>query len=456
MHFQDLKLHAALLDAVRAEGYETPTPIQEQAIPLVLTGKDLMGCAKTGTGKTAAFALPILDTLLRVPVPNGRRNPRVLVLTPTRELAAQVADNFARYGGRTRLRTTVIFGGVSQHAQEIAIRGGCDILVATPGRLLDLCGQRLLSLASIEIFVLDEADRMLDMGFINDIRKVVAMLPPTRQNLMFSATFADDIKTLAGSILKAPEFVAADPPATTVELITQQLCFVERAQKIDLLLHFLKDPRMRRVLAFTRTKHGADKVVRQLDRVGIKALAIHGNKSQNARTHAMDEFRKGGTRVMVATDIAARGIDIDDITHVVIMDLPNEPDIFVHRIGRTGRAGEAGIAIAFCAEDERPLLADIERLIGKHVPRMEDYPFVSPIAPPSPTNLTPQKRTSPSVANRPSGRPGNSPYGHRPGGPGRADNHSRSDNAPRRNQPHDQNRGKRPPQNTPRPANAGR
>lgn len=410
MRFDELPLLKSLLDAVEKEGYEQPTPIQQQAIPPVLEGKDVLGCAQTGTGKTAAFALPILHNLTRNPAPKGKRgNIRVLVLTPTRELAAQVGESFNSYGRNTHSHAVTIFGGVSQRPQEQALRRRPPVLVATPGRLLDLVNQRVVFLDYVEVFVLDEADRMLDMGFIHDIRKVVALLPKNRQSLFFSATMPSDIRALADTILRPnPVFVAVDPPASTVDLIEQQLCFVEKKEKVKLLAHFLKEPEVHRSLVFTRTKYGADNVVRKLKRAGVFAQAIHGNKSQGARTRALDGFKKGNTPVLVATDIAARGIDVEDISHVFNYDLPNEPETYVHRIGRTGRAGERGVAIAFCAEDERPYLKDIEKLIKGHIHRLSDYPHQSPIQAPQPTDLAPRKqgrrRRQRPPHKRPSGR----------------------------------------------------
>jgi len=393
MRFQEFPLLKRLLDAVEQEGYEHPTPIQEQAIPPVLEGRDVLGCAQTGTGKTAAFALPILHHLTINPAPRDRRgNIRTLVLTPTRELAAQVGESFEIYGRHTRIRTVIIFGGVSQVPQEQALRRGPQVLVATPGRLLDLINQRIVSLADVEIFVLDEADRMLDMGFIHDIRKVVALLPKNRQSLFFSATMPDDIRALADTILREnPVFVAVDRPASTVDLVEQQLCFVEKQEKVGLLVHFLKQPSVHRALVFTRTKYGADKVVRKLKKAGISCQAIHGNKSQGARTRALTGFKSGEIPVLVATDIAARGIDVEDVSHVFNFDLPNEPETYVHRIGRTGRAGARGIAIAFCAEEERPYLRDIEKLIQGHVGRLQGYPNRSLLPEPEPTDLSPPR-----------------------------------------------------------------
>ncbi|MBM4370285.1 MAG: DEAD/DEAH box helicase [Deltaproteobacteria bacterium] len=408
--FDDLDLIPPLLDALRREGYTRPTPIQVRAIPPALAGRDVMGCAQTGTGKTAAFALPILQHLAKVP-PRRGRGVRALVLTPTRELAAQVGESFTTYGALTRIRTTVIFGGVGQRPQEEALQRNPQVLVATPGRLLDLMQQGLLSLEAVEVFVLDEADRMLDMGFIHDIRRVVKALPSERQTLFFSATLPEEITGLAGTMLTDPVRVAVDPPASTVDRIRQGLCFVEKADKAELLLLVLAAREMTRVLVFTRTKHGADKVVRRLVKGGVRALAIHGNKSQGARTRAMDAFRGGETRVLVATDIAARGIDVEEVSHVVNYDLPHEPEVYVHRIGRTARAGEDGVALSFCMEEERADLAAIERLIGRHLDRLDDHPFRSPLpAPP----LTPLGR-APRGPGRPAGRPAGHPLGGRAG-----------------------------------------
>ena len=392
MQFQDLKLIEPLLRAVRAEGYTEPTPIQQQAIPHVLNGKDLIGCAQTGTGKTAAFALPILQRLDASTQNRQRGVIRVLVLSPTRELATQIGDSFATYGRHTGLKHTVIFGGVGQQPQIQAVRRGVDILVATPGRLLDLINQGMIRLNTIEVFVLDEADRMLDMGFIHDVRKVIAALPTKRQTLLFSATMPQDIQDLADRILINPVRVEVTPQATTVEKIAQSVFFVEKQDKRALLEHLLNDKNIRRVLVFTRTKHGANKLVQQLDRARIQAEAIHGNKSQTAREKALANFKSGKTRVLVATDIAARGIDVDDVTHVINYDLPNEPESYVHRIGRTARAGAEGIAYSFCDTDERAYLRDIERLIRLRVPVVEEHPYASPLGIPSPTSMQPAPR----------------------------------------------------------------
>jgi len=368
--FTELGLIEPITAAVRAEGYERPTPIQVQAIPHVLAGRDLLGLAQTGTGKTAAFALPILQRLHAKGVrPHGGRPVRVLVLSPTRELAAQIGDSFAAYGRNLGYHHSVIFGGVGHEPQRKALRAGIDILVATPGRLLDLAGERIVDLSRLEIFVLDEADRMLDMGFIHDVKRVIAMLPRKRQTLFFSATMPAEAQKLADVLLDKPETVAVTPPSTTVERVDQMVYFVEKAAKRGLLGDLLYDnPDMRRVLVFTRTKHGANRVAEYLAKEGVRAEAIHGNKSQGARERALEHFKTGHTPVLVATDIAARGIDVDDVTHVIQFDLPEVPETYVHRIGRTARAGASGIAIAFCDEEETGLLADIEKLIKQRVP----------------------------------------------------------------------------------------
>jgi ATP-dependent RNA helicase RhlE len=375
--FAELDLIEPIQRAVRAENYTTPTPIQSQAIPHLLTGRDLLGVAQTGTGKTAAFALPMLQRLAAdaAKKPAGPRFTRSLILTPTRELAIQIADSFRAYGKHLGLRGTVVYGGVGQKPQVDALARGVDILVATPGRLLDLMNQGFLRLDKIEIFVLDEADRMLDMGFIHDIRKIIAKLPKERQTLFFSATMPPDIARLAASILRDPVEVAVTPVASTVERIDQRVLFVDRANKRALLAELLKDKAIDRVLVFSRTKHGANKVAEDLAKRHISAEAIHGNKSQSARQRALENFRAGKIRVLVATDIAARGIDIDGITHVINFDLPNVPESYVHRIGRTARAGADGIAISFCDSEERAFLRDIEKLIKQRVPVVGDHAF---------------------------------------------------------------------------------
>jgi ATP-dependent RNA helicase RhlE len=363
--------------AVRAENYTTPTPIQAQSIPHLLQGRDLLGCAQTGTGKTAAFALPILQRLAAERRQAPPRSMRALILTPTRELASQIDDSFATYGRHLGLRHAVIFGGVGQRDQVHALSRGLDILVATPGRLLDLMGQGYAKLNGIEIFVLDEADRMLDMGFIHDVKRIIAAVPKQRQTLLFSATMPADIARLADGILRDPVRVAVTPVATTAERIEQWVLHVERRDKPALLATVLKDPGMKRALVFSRTKHGANKLIMRLSKDGIRADAIHGNKSQNARERALEAFKAGRIRVLVATDIAARGIDIDGITHVINYDLPNVPETYVHRIGRTARAGASGVAISFCDREEQAFLRDIEKLIRKKVPVVEAHPFKS-------------------------------------------------------------------------------
>ncbi|PIE22574.1 MAG: DEAD/DEAH box helicase [Planctomycetota bacterium] len=377
MRFQELKLLAPILRAVAARGYDTPTPIQAQAIPPLLEGRDLLGIAQTGTGKTAAFALPILDFLgaeRRAPRP---RRPHALVLTPTRELAAQVSESFQVYGKHLPLRSTVIFGGVGQLPQVRALERGVDVLVATPGRLLDLMQQKYVDLRDIEVFVLDEADRMLDMGFLPDVRRVIARLPKDRQSLLFSATMPKEIADVAHSVLHEPLRVEVTPPATTVERIDQRVMLVEKKDKRKLLREVLGDSSIERVLVFTRTKYGADRVVRDLRRSGESAEAIHGDKSQRARERALTGFRSGKVRALVATDIAARGIDVKGVTHVINFDLPNIPESYVHRIGRTARAGEDGIALSFCDTDEREHLFAIEKATGQKLEIVRDHPHAS-------------------------------------------------------------------------------
>ncbi|MBF5044844.1 DEAD/DEAH box helicase [Aggregicoccus sp. 17bor-14] len=383
MHFKDLQLVEPLLRAVEAEGYTTPTPIQQQAIPYALSGRDVLGCAQTGTGKTAAFGLPILQRLMASKPAGNARPIRCLVLTPTRELANQIGESFATYGKFSGLTHTVIFGGVGQNAQEQALRRGIDILVATPGRLLDLMNQGHVSYNSLEIFVLDEADRMLDMGFIHDVKRVIAKLPKKRQTLFFSATMPAEITGLANSILSNPAKVEVTPVATTAETVEQKMYFVDTNQKRNLLSHLMEEPAIKRAIVFTRTKHGANRVAKHLVDGGVVAEAIHGNKSQNARERALEAFKDGTCRVLVATDIAARGIDIDGVTHVINFDLPNIPESYVHRIGRTGRAGARGIALSFCDGEERAYLKDIERTIRRSVPVVE-HPYRPGVTPPKP------------------------------------------------------------------------
>jgi ATP-dependent RNA helicase RhlE len=382
MLFQDLNLIEPILRALKTEGYTTPTPIQEQAIPILLQHKDLLGCAQTGTGKTAAFAIPILQLLYQDRLQHKEQKTiKALILTPTRELAIQIDESFAAYGKHTGLKHLVIFGGVNQNPQTDALRRGVDILVATPGRLLDLMNQRYVNLEHIKMLVLDEADRMLDMGFVHDVKKIIAKVPAKRQTLFFSATMPKEIQQLADTILNKPEKVEVTPVSSTADTIQQLLYYVEKNDKRSLLTHILKDKEIKTALVFTRTKHGADKVVKDLIRVGITAEAIHGNKSQNARQRALTNFKNRTTRVLIATDIAARGIDIDELTHVINYELPNIPETYVHRIGRTGRAGASGIALSFCDEEEIEFLKDIHKLISKEIPVEEAHPY--PMSPQS-------------------------------------------------------------------------
>ena len=378
MLFENLNLIEPILKALQTEGYTNPTPIQEQAIPVLLQGRDLLGCAQTGTGKTAAFAIPILQTLHQhKAAQRGPKNIKALILTPTRELAIQIGESFMAYGEHTGLNHLVVFGGVSQVPQVNALRHGIDILIATPGRLLDLMDQRHISLQHINMFVLDEADRMLDMGFIHDVKKVIAKLPSKRQTLFFSATMPREIASLADTILDNPVRVEVTPVSSTAEKIEQAVYLVEKENKPALLLHILKDTDIKNVLVFTRTKHGADKVAKFLNRADIYADAIHGEKSQTARQRALSMFKTGQLRVLVATDIAARGIDIDSLSYVINFDLPNVPENYVHRIGRTGRAGASGLAMSFVDAEERAYLKDINKLISKNIPIIEDQPFHS-------------------------------------------------------------------------------
>lgn len=376
MTFNELSLIDPILKALNTEGYTTPTPIQEQAIPIVLQRRDLLGCAQTGTGKTAAFAIPILQLLVEEqPNPRGQHPIKALILTPTRELAIQIGESFTAYGRHTGIRNLVVFGGVSQKAQTDALRAGTDVLIATPGRLLDLIGQGFIRLSTIRYFVLDEADRMLDMGFIHDVKRVITHLPARRQTLFFSATMPAEIQKLANTILVNPTKVEVTPASSTVDAIEQSVYFVEKKDKKSLLVHLLKNPAIETALVFTRTKHGADKITRDIVKAGVKAEAIHGNKSQNARQRALDNFKNRQTRVLVATDIAARGIDVEDLSHVINFELPNIPETYVHRIGRTGRAGASGVALSFCDEEERAFLKDINKLIAKVIPVVEDHPY---------------------------------------------------------------------------------
>ena len=376
MLFEELKLISAIQKSLEEQGYKKPTEIQKQAIPPLLEGRDMIGCAQTGTGKTAAFAIPILQKLaLGKKAPRSQRKIKALVLTPTRELAIQIGENFSNYGKYLELKNFVIYGGVGQKPQTDAIKAGIDILVATPGRLIDLMNQNEVNLNQVEFFVLDEADRMLDMGMVHDVKKIIAQLPSKRQNMLFSATVPMEITKLVNSLLTDPVSVAVTPVSSTVDKIDQSVYLVDKKDKKQLLRHLLKDKSIASALVFSRTKHGADKIIRDLAKAGIQGQAIHGNKSQTARQLALNNFKKRKTRVLVATDIAARGIDILELSHVINYDLPNVSETYVHRIGRTGRAGLGGAALSFCDEEERPLLMDIERLIGKIIPVVEDHPF---------------------------------------------------------------------------------
>ena len=376
MTFQDLDLIEPIRKALTEEGYTTPTPIQAKAIPIILQHRDLLGCAQTGTGKTAAFAIPMLQILEEKQKTRHDKGPiRALILTPTRELAIQIGESFSAYGRFTNITHTVIFGGVGQKPQTDALRKGVDVLIATPGRLLDLINQGFVHLKQLEIFVLDEADRMLDMGFVHDVKKILRLLPAKRQSLFFSATMPPVIMTLADTILSNPAKVEVTPVSSTADTIKQSVYFVDKSDKNSLLLHILKDDSIATALVFTRTKHGADKVVKVLRKAGVTSEAIHGNKSQNARQNALKNFKSQTTRVLVATDIAARGIDVDDLTHVINYEIPNIPETYVHRIGRTGRAGAKGIAFSFCDLDEKAYLRDIHKLIAKNIPVVKDHPY---------------------------------------------------------------------------------
>jgi ATP-dependent RNA helicase RhlE len=376
MSFEKLNLIEPILRALTNEGYTKPTPIQEQAIPLLLERKDLLGCAQTGTGKTAAFAIPILQLLhqdeLYVKGPSGIKT---LILTPTRELAIQIGESFAAYGKHLRIKHTVIFGGVSQRSQTDALRAGVDILIATPGRLLDLMNQRFVKLQNLKMLVLDEADRMLDMGFIHDIQKIITRIPAKRQTIFFSATMPPEIAKLANTILTNPVRVEVTPVSSTANTVKQAVYFVEKKDKRKLLLHLLQDRKIVTALVFARTKHGADRVAKDLVQSGIQAEAIHGNKSQGARQRALSNFKSQQTRVLVATDIAARGIDVEELSHVINFELPNVPETYVHRIGRTGRAGASGVSLSFCDAEEKAYLHDIHKLIQKTIPVVEDQPY---------------------------------------------------------------------------------
>ena len=375
MSFQQLQVIEPILKALHNEGYTNPTPIQQQSIPAILQRRDILGCAQTGTGKTAAFAIPVLQLLYQDKLVKAQPGIKALVLSPTRELAIQIQESFAAYGKFTNLSHTCVFGGVSQHAQVQAIRRGVDILIATPGRLLDLMQQNYISLQHIKLLVLDEADRMLDMGFVHDVKKILARVPVQRQTLFFSATMAPTIGKLASTILSNPVKVEVAPVSSTAETVQQAIYFVEKRNKQSLLKHLLTDRTIQTALVFARTKHGADRVAKALNLSGIRAEAIHGNKSQQARQRSLIQFRSGQLKVLVATDIAARGIDIDKLSHVINFDLPNVPETYVHRIGRTGRAGAQGIAISFCDSEEKPDLRNIQKLINRTIPVVKEHPF---------------------------------------------------------------------------------
>ena len=404
MPFQSLNIIDPILKSLKEEGYITPTPIQIQAIPIVLQGTDLLGCAQTGTGKTAAFAVPILQLLYASKAHDRKRRIRSLIITPTRELAMQIAESFKAYGRHTGLNCTVVFGGVNQNPQTTELQKGVDILVATPGRLLDLMSQGFITLRDVEFFVLDEADRMLDMGFIHDVKKIITALPHKRQSLFFSATMPPEIVKLAGTILHNPLKVEVTPSASTVDIIKQYVFYVDKGNKNALLVDVLQDKNIKTALVFTRTKHGADKVVRILEKNRISAEAIHGNKAQNARQRALNNFKAQSTRVLVATDIAARGIDVDDLEFVINYEIPNISETYVHRIGRTGRAGAKGTSLSFCDAEEKTWLKDIEKLIGKKIPVIDDHPF--PLIDHNPVKAPKQERRQRPSYARQDGRMG--------------------------------------------------
>ena len=376
MLFDKLNLISPIREALKTEGYTKATDIQEQAIPHLLEGRDLIGCAQTGTGKTAAFAIPILQTLSKEQRDlKGPKMISALILTPTRELAVQIGESFTAYGQYLGLKNSVIYGGVSQKLQVDALKEGVNILIATPGRLLDLINQKYINLHHIKFFVLDEADRMLDMGLVVDVKRIISHLPKVRQTILFSATMPTELSKLVNSILINPVKVTVTPISSTVDIIEQAVYFVEKKDKKLLLMHLLKNKSIASALVFSRTKHGADKIIKDLAKAGIQAQAIHGNKSQGARQQALNNFKAKKTRVLVATDIAARGIDVEELSHVINFDLPNIPETYVHRIGRTGRAGLGGVALSFCDEDEKPYLKDIQKLISKSIPIIKDHPY---------------------------------------------------------------------------------
>lgn len=408
MTFKDLGLAEPILKALEQEGYSNPTPIQEQAIPILLQGKDLLGVAQTGTGKTAAFGIPILHHLYEgISLRQNKRKIKALVVTPTRELAIQIGESFTAYGKHTGLRNTVIFGGVKQGQQVRALQNGVDILVATPGRLLDLMNQGYISFRDLEFVVLDEADQMLDMGFIHDIKKIIAKLPPKRQSLFFSATMPKSIVELSRKMLGDFERVTIKPEQATAEKVAQGVYFVSKSNKPKLLVHLLHEKPNDSVLVFSRTKHGANKIVKKLDQAGIRSAAIHGNKSQTARQKALGAFKEGKLKILVATDIAARGIDVDSLSLVVNYDLPNVSETYVHRIGRTGRANASGIALSFCMAEERPYLRDIEKLIKQEVPRLGEHPFMDEVSEKETEVRRPSQKPRNNNQSRNSGNSGN-------------------------------------------------
>ena len=404
--FKSLGLSAPLLEALLSEGYTEPTPIQSKAVPHVLAGRDIFGCAQTGTGKTAAFALPLIERMMANPQPRQPKRCRVLVLAPTRELAGQIHESFKAYGKNARLHSAVIYGGVNQRPQAAAMQRGVDVLVATPGRLLDLINQKLVELRGVEFLVLDEADRMLDMGFIHDVRKLVALVPKERQTLFFSATLPAEVRHLAETMLRNPLEVKTAPQATPAETVTQSVFMLPQRQKRHLLVHLLKHDGMSRVIVFTRTKHGANKLQKDLEKAGIRAAAIHGNKSQNQRELALAAFKSQQPPVLIATDIAARGIDVDQVSHVVNFELPHEPETYVHRIGRTGRAGFSGKAVSFCDPEERPRLQAIEKLLRRPIPHRTDLPDLPKAEPDSERGSERGSERSRDGASRSAGRPG--------------------------------------------------
>lgn len=380
MIFKELNVIEPVLKAISEAGYEKPTEIQENSIPVVLKGRDILGCAQTGTGKTAAFAIPIIQNIVTAKGNSKERSIKALIVAPTRELAIQIEENFTIYAKYLDIKNTVIFGGVNQTSQVRKINAGVDVLVATPGRLLDLVNQRHIDLSNVKYFVLDEADRMLDMGMIHDVKKIISKLPKERQNLLFSATMPKEVTKLVNSILKNPVKVEVQPVSSTAEIISQGVYFVPKKNKKSLLIHLLKDESIKSVIVFSRTKHGANKIAKDLEKAGIQSAAIHGNKSQNQRQLALNNFKKGNIRVLVATDIAARGIDIDELSHVINYDLPDVAETYVHRIGRTGRAGASGVAITFCDEEEKAMFRSIEKIIGKSIPVLEEeYEIIQPV-----------------------------------------------------------------------------